>query len=250
MSKLSQVTLRVLGTFAIEANVGRPIALSIRSKKARALLAYLAMKPDYRARREELATLFWGDNPDASARHSLRQCLISLRQDLCLASQILVVDRETIGLRAQFVSVDARSFMSLARSARPDQLTEAAKLWQGAFLPDLVLDIEEFDSWHRQEADRLSATAAEVFEVLCRSADVNGDRERAVAAAERLVALEPTREDRQRTAPQGARSRTEPGKAAHRSAAQRAWRGSGRGNARLDRRDQTRRSRTRACAQP
>jgi hypothetical protein len=44
MSKLSQVTLRVLGTFAIEANVGRPIALSIRSRKARALLAYLAMK--------------------------------------------------------------------------------------------------------------------------------------------------------------------------------------------------------------
>jgi DNA-binding SARP family transcriptional activator/TolB-like protein len=200
MSKLSQVTLRVLGTFAIEANVGRPIALSIRSRKARALLAYLAMKPDYRARREELATLFWGDNPDASARHSLRQCLISLRQDLCLASQILVVDRETIGLRAQFVSIDARSFMSLARSAGPDQLTEAAKLWQGAFLPDLVLDIEEFDSWHRQEADRLSAMAAEVFEALCRSADAVGDGERAVAAAERLVALEPTREDRQRTA--------------------------------------------------
>ena len=200
MSKLSQVTLRVLGTFAIEANVGRPIALSIRSKKARALLAYLAMKPDYRARREELATLFWGDNPDASARHSLRQCLISLRQDLCLASQILVVDRETIGLRAQFVSVDARSFMSLARSGSPDQLTEAAKLWQGAFLSGLVLDIEEFDSWHRQEADRLSAMAAEVFEALCRSADANGDGERAVAAAERLVALESTREDRQRTA--------------------------------------------------
>src|SRR6201984_1890788 len=147
MSKLSHVTLRLLGGFAIEANVGRPIAISVRSRKARALLAYLAMKPDYRARREELATLFWG----ASARHSLRQCLILLRQDLCLASQILVADRETIGLRAQFVSVDARSFMSLARSARPDQLTEAAKLWQGAFLPDLVLDIEEFDSWHRQE---------------------------------------------------------------------------------------------------
>src|SRR6476660_2868084 len=200
MSKLSHVTLRLLGGFAIEANVGRPIPISVRCRKARALLAYLAMKPDYRARREELATLFWSDNPDASARHSLRQCLISLRQDLCLASQILVVDREIIGLRAEFVSVDARSFVSLARSGSPDQLTEAAKLWQGAVLPDLVLDIEEFDSWHRQEADRLSAMAAEVFEALCRSADAKGDGERAVAAAERLVALEPTREDRQRTA--------------------------------------------------
>ena len=201
MSKLSQVTLRLLGTFAIEANVGRSIPISVRSRKARALLAYLAMKPEYRARREELATLFWGDNPDALARHSLRQCLISLRQDLCLASEILmVVDRETIGLRSQFVSVDARTFMSLARSTAPDELTRAAKLWNGAFLPDLALDIEEFDAWHRQEADRLSAAAAGLFEALCRSADANGDGERAIAAVERLVALEPTREDRQRTA--------------------------------------------------
>src|SRR5215470_2811188 len=170
MSKLSHVTLRLLGGFAIEANVGRSIALSIRSRKARALLAYLAMKPDYRARREELATLFWGDNPDALARQSLRQCLISLRQDLCLASPILVVDRETIGLRTQFVSVDARRFMLLARSAAPDDLTQAAELWQGAFLPDLALDIEEFDTWHRQEADRISAAAVGVFEALCRNA--------------------------------------------------------------------------------
>jgi DNA-binding SARP family transcriptional activator/TolB-like protein len=200
MSKLSHVTLRLLGAFAIEANVGRPIPISVRSRKARALLAYLAMKPDYRARREELATLFWGDNPDALARHSLRQCLISLRQDLCLASEILVVDREAIGLRTQLVSVDARTFMSLARSAGPDELTQAAGLWHGAFLSDLALDIEEFDAWHRQEANRLSAVAADVFEALCRNADANGDGDRAIAAAERLVALEPTREDRQRTA--------------------------------------------------
>jgi DNA-binding SARP family transcriptional activator len=200
MSKLTHVTLRLLGGFAMEANVGRPIPISVRSRKARALLAYLAMKPDYRARREELATLFWGDNPDALARHSLRQCLISLRQDLCLASEILMVDREAIGLRAQFVSVDARRFMSLARSAGPNGLTQAAELWQGAFLPDLALDIEEFDTWHRQEADRLVAVAADVFEALCRNADANGNGERAIAAAERLVALEPTREDRQRTA--------------------------------------------------
>src|SRR5262249_52364075 len=67
-------------------------------------------------------------------------------------------------------------------------------------LPDLALDIEEFDTWHRPEADRLATVAAGVFEALCRNADATGDGERAIAAAERLVALEPTREDRQRTA--------------------------------------------------
>src|SRR2546429_2082141 len=185
MSKLSHVTLRVLGTFAIEANAGRPIAILVRSRKARALLAYLAMKPDYRARREELATLFWGDNPDALARHSLRQCLISLRQDLCLASEILLVDREAIGLRPHFVSVDARTFMSLARSAGPDGLAQAAELWRGAFLPDLALDIEEFDSWHRQETDRLSAVAAGGVGAPCRYAHPNGEGGAAPAAAAR-----------------------------------------------------------------
>src|SRR5262249_55038340 len=38
------------------------------------------------------------------------------------------------------------------------------------------------------------------FEALCRNGDAHGDGDRAIAAAERLVALEPTREDRQRTA--------------------------------------------------
>ena len=36
--------------------------------------------------------------------------------------------------------------------------------------------------------------------MLWRHADANGDGERAIAAAERLIALEPTREDRQRHA--------------------------------------------------
>jgi DNA-binding SARP family transcriptional activator/TolB-like protein/tetratricopeptide (TPR) repeat protein len=199
MAKLSQVTLRFLGVFAVEADIGRPIALQIRSKKARALLAYLAMKPDYRARREELATMFWGDNPDAVARHSLRQCLNSLRQDLSVASEILLVDRETVGLCKQSVFVDARTFISLARSDAPDQLSAAAELWHGVFLSDLDLDIEEFEAWRRGEANRLATVAASVFDALCRQADAGGDGEAAIAAAERSVELEPTSEDRQRT---------------------------------------------------
>ena len=126
MSKPAHVTLRLLGPFAIEANVGRPIPIAVRSRKARALLAYLAMQPDYRATREELATLLWGDGPDQQARHSLRQCLIALRQDLGLGSEILALDREAIWLRAQSVSVDARSFIAFAHSAEPDAQTRAA----------------------------------------------------------------------------------------------------------------------------
>jgi DNA-binding SARP family transcriptional activator/TolB-like protein len=199
MSKLCRVTLRLLGAFAIEANIGRPIPIAVRSRKARALLAYLAMQADYRARREELATLFWGDNSDALARQSLRQCLIALRQDLRAVSEALVVTREAIALQPEVVSVDARTFLALARSVTPNELAEAAGLWRGSFVSDLALDIDEFDAWRAQEAERLAAVAGGLFEALAWHADASGEGERAIAAAEQLVALEPTREDRQRS---------------------------------------------------
>lgn len=200
MTKLCTVTLHLLGSFAIEADVGRAIPISVRGKKPQALLAYLAMRPDFQAKREELATLFWGDNPDMLARHSLRQCLNSVRGDLCAASEILLVDREVIGLRAPLLRVDARAFTSLAVAGRTEDLVEAAALWRGSFLADLALDVEEFDLWRGREADRLAGTAAGVFDALCRNAEASGDGEAAIAAAERAVGLDPTREDRQRRA--------------------------------------------------
>ena len=138
------VSLRLLGAFAIEANVGRSITLSVRApEKARGLLAYLAMQPECRARREELATLLWGNTIDAQARHSLRQCLNSLRQDLSAASEILVVDREAVSLDRRLLSVNAREFVSLAKCADAAALSKASELWRGPFLLDLVLDIED-----------------------------------------------------------------------------------------------------------
>lgn len=200
MAKLGSVTLRLLGSFAIEADVGRVIPISVRGRKPQALLAYLAMQPNYQARREALAALFWGDNLDMLARHSLRQCLNSLRGDLCAAAEILLVDREVIGLQAPLLHVDARAFMALAASKRPADLTQAALLWRGSFLRDFILDAEEFDAWRNREADRLAAAATGVFDALCHNAEAAGDGDAAIAAAERSIALDPTREDRQRRA--------------------------------------------------
>src|SRR5580693_2055261 len=131
MSKSNLATLRLLGAFTVEVNAARPVAIAVRSRKARGLLAYLAMKPDWRASREELATLLWGDTPDAQARHSLRQCLMSLRQDLHLAPDLLDLGRDTIELRAQALSVDARELVALAASDKPCDLDRAAEFWRG-----------------------------------------------------------------------------------------------------------------------
>jgi DNA-binding SARP family transcriptional activator/TolB-like protein len=201
MSRSNLATLRLLGAFTVEVNAARPVAIAVRSRKARALLAYLAMKPDWRASREELATLLWGDNPDAQARHSLRQCLVSLRQDLhLLAPDMLDIGRETIELSPDALMVDARELAACAVTSEPKALERGADLWRGAFLADLALDIEEFDAWRGREQDRLAGMAAQAFERLAAGADAANDGDRAIAAAERLVALDPTREDRQRVA--------------------------------------------------
>jgi DNA-binding SARP family transcriptional activator/TolB-like protein/cytochrome c-type biogenesis protein CcmH/NrfG len=200
MPRASTTCLRLLGAFAVEVNVGRPIAVALRSKKARALIAYLAMKPDWRASREELATLLWGDTPDAQARHSLRQCLLSLRQDLHLAPDLFDLGRDSVELRAETLTVDARELATLATAGGTSELDRAAELWRGAFLADLTLDLEDFDAWREREQERIAGVAARIFEAQCAAADAAGDGERALAAAERLVALDPTREDRQRVA--------------------------------------------------
>jgi hypothetical protein len=69
---------------------------------------------------------------------------------------------------SQLVSVDARSFSLLARFGKAGELAQAAALWRDGFLPGLVLNIEEFDTWRMQEADRLSGAAADVYAPLGR----------------------------------------------------------------------------------
>jgi DNA-binding SARP family transcriptional activator/TolB-like protein len=198
MRKRSSVSIRLLGPFSAETADGR--VLSIRSRKARALIAYLAMKPDYWASREELATLLWGDRLDVMARQSLRQCLTSLRQDLRLAPNLLPVDGERILLAVDSLAVDAREIIALSRSSEPNAICRAADLCRGEFLGDLRLEAEEFDSWRRREAERLRATAAHVLARRVRLDDECGAGESAVEMAERLVELDPTREDWQRVA--------------------------------------------------
>jgi DNA-binding SARP family transcriptional activator/TolB-like protein len=196
VARLSSVTLKLLGRFGAEINVARSIPVSIRLRKSRALLAFLAMKPGYEAAREELATLLWGDHLDTLARHNLRQCLTSLRQDLRLAPDLVSVERSSVALQPRGLFVDAREFCSLTGSA-DDQ---AAQLYHGEFLADLTLDSEEFVDWRQREADLIKVKAAQVFGALAARYDQSGDGPKAVEAVERLIGLEPTREDFQRTA--------------------------------------------------
>jgi DNA-binding SARP family transcriptional activator len=198
MARATKVFVRLFGPFAIEARGARAIPLTVASRKGSALIAYLAMQSCCRVSREHLSTLLWGDSSDAQARQSLRQCIASLRQDLHRVPDLLVVDRDGVGLEGRDLIVDARELAALSKSSEDGDLERAAALFRGEFLVDLSIDVEEFDGWRRREGARLAEAAARVFETLSRKADQRHDGDAAIAAAERLAAIEPTREDWQR----------------------------------------------------
>src|SRR4051794_26016608 len=68
-----------------------------RSRRARGLLAWLALRPGMHAR-SRLAGRFWPDVLEESARTSLRAALTELRDALGDSAEHVVATREAVGL--------------------------------------------------------------------------------------------------------------------------------------------------------
>jgi DNA-binding SARP family transcriptional activator len=191
--------LRLLGPFSLTVggtgnSTDRPIGIS--SRKARALLAYLAMSPGEDVDRELLADLLWGDSADGDARHNLRQCIVTLRKILdTVHLPLLLVKRNSLALKADATSVDALGF---AVAAHAGDTTVALALHRGEFLANLNLDSEAFKDWVRMERNRFATLAASVFERAATERDAARDGKNAIAAAQHLIAVDPLREDWQR----------------------------------------------------
>lgn len=140
------LALQLVGPLALRRG-GVPQALP-RSRKTRALLAYLAVsgKPE---RRDRLCELFW-DGPD-DPRGALRWSLSKLRALVDDPGQPrLHADREWVHLKLADEGVDYRRLQTLARhglSEAPTAALEAA-LGAGDFLDGLELArCERFESW-------------------------------------------------------------------------------------------------------
>lgn len=90
--------------------VGLSIAgkdVHLPNRRARALLAYLALSESRKESRERLAGLFWGDTHERNARSSLRQVLFETRDALSpLRCQALISEREYVKLEASAIDVD------------------------------------------------------------------------------------------------------------------------------------------------
>src|SRR5258708_6541637 len=94
---MAQPILRLFGAFQLEVGAGK--AVSLPTKKTKALLAYLAVHENQPHERAKLAALLWADSAETQARESLRQTLSHLRRALP-GIDALVTHGETVTLRS------------------------------------------------------------------------------------------------------------------------------------------------------
>jgi len=193
-------TLRfnLLGGF--EARLASGEALRLKGRKTRALLVYLALRPDHRCSRDELVGLLWGDRGEAQARSSLRQSLSELRRALGEANKaLLVTGRDAVSLDGAAVAVDAAAFERSVDDGAPAALERAAALYRGDLLDGLGVSDPAFEAWLRDERRRLRDRACDAFAGLL-DHEMAAAPERALATARRLLALDPLREAAHRAA--------------------------------------------------
>src|SRR2546426_10962829 len=100
---MASLTLRLLGGFRARTESGGAVTLPTR--KAEALLAYLGIQPGRSYPRDKLTALLWGDTTDDQARHSLRQALSSIRKSLGSSEALLVDEERNIRLSPSGIEV-------------------------------------------------------------------------------------------------------------------------------------------------
>ena len=191
----SKLRFKLLGEPLLACSDSGPVRIS--AHKGLALLAYLAMKQGAAVNRAILADLLWGDRVDAQARQNLRQLIMTLRRDLSPRHGVLLqADDQSISLAA--ADVDAVQFEAWAKDPDPDIRWRCLELPWGSFLDGFSVGAEAFDEWVIAERHRLNAIATRVFSDLAKQFDAAGDGERAIQALERLIAIDPTEEERHR----------------------------------------------------
>jgi DNA-binding SARP family transcriptional activator len=188
---MSDLKLLLLGPPRIERD---GIPLSFDTRKAIALLAYLAVSGPT-ATREALATLFFPEYEPDRAYANLRRTLWALNN--AGLGPWLDATSEQIGLsRSTDLWLDVAEFHRLIGGSPSIQdLEMAATLYRGDFLAGFSLrDSSAFDEWQFFQAESLRQELASVLARLSRELAGRGAFDAAVTHARRWVSLDPLHE--------------------------------------------------------
>lgn len=193
---MARLRLELLGGFVTRLDDGQPCVLPTR--KARALLAYLAVPAGRFHSRDKLTALLWGDTAETQARQSFRQALASLRRVLGDRAGFLT-QGDAIALDPKAVSVDVADLATALADGTTDALERIAVLYKGDLLDGFSLDEASFEEWRTVERERLHELVLEGLARLLRE-QIDTDRpEAAIQTALRILTLDPLQEAVHRT---------------------------------------------------
>jgi len=192
------IRLQLLGGFQLYGDDGTPIAIKVR--KAKALLAYLALHLGQAQPRDKLAGLLWEESDDTRARHSLRQVLADLRRALPESDPpLLLAGDDQITLCANGIEVDALRFEALLADNCTASLEQALGLYQGELLEGFNPRSSGYEDWLLARQSHLREQALNAMTLLLERQLEADTPEPAIRTAIRLLALDPLRESVQRT---------------------------------------------------
>lgn len=170
----------------------------LASRKARALLFYLALTEQQHAR-QTLAGLFWGEMSEANARRNLRVTLTKLKAEL---GEFLLVRRRTLAINPEAaIWLDVAEFENCIAATEPtlEQLQCAAALYGGHFLDGFYLrDAPMFEDWIRPLQERYRQMAMETLYRLAVYHTQQKQYGTGIDYAGRLLTLEPWMEEAHR----------------------------------------------------
>src|SRR5215213_3057999 len=143
--------VRLLGTFNV---TYKNKVVSLASRPAQSLLAYLILSAGTAHRREKLAGMLWPDSLEATARDNLRHALWRVRKALESGSPtpFLQADDLSIGFKqSSEYWLDAAELENVSETAPADELIAVLSAYEGELLPGF------YDEWVVLEREHLSS---------------------------------------------------------------------------------------------
>ena len=189
-----------MGAFALRTGGGRPVAVPA---KTQALLALLALREGRPLKRDVVGEWLWPDREEAQSRQSLRQALFVVRRDGFDGQPVIQSRGNMISLQPDAIVCDLHGLRGLLSPDSGASWQSITGLYTGPLLdgfPPVSPAFDDFLAGMRQ------ALEGDVLGVLGRIADDAAniqDLEQYIIIAERMLGIDPLREDTHRRLIQG-----------------------------------------------
>ena len=207
---MNRLEIFLLGTLRIQFE-GDDINEALRTKKERAILAYLVEESARAHQRQTIAEFFWPDRPETYARMNLRQAIAGIKKSFGNdenAAAFLKIGEEALQFLPADAWLDTQAFSSHIQAAKShahnhlhtcvdciEHLVKAIDCYRGDFLEDLLLgDVTGFQEWIISRRERYFRNMLDALQMLTRVYYKQDNYDQAYFYAWRYVDLAPLEE--------------------------------------------------------